>query len=100
VTERTREIGIRAALGATPTDIVRLIVGGGIWIVGAGLIVGVVAALQATRFLAASLYEVPARDTVTFVTITLFLFAVALAAQAVPIVRAMQVDPTVALRQE
>jgi putative ABC transport system permease protein len=99
VAERTHEIGLRAALGATPGNIVRLIVGNGLIVVGAGLGVGVVAALGATRYLQASLYEVRAHDPLTFVTILLVLFVVALAAQIVPIARALRIEPNVALRQ-
>jgi putative ABC transport system permease protein len=100
VAERTREIGIRAALGATSRDIVRLIIGGGLSVVSAGLGVGVLVALVATQYLDASLYHVGARDPLTFVIVTVVLFAVALAAQAIPIARAMRIQPTVALRQE
>ena len=100
VAERTREIGLRAALGATPGNIVRLIVGSGLVVVGSGLAVGVVAALGATRYLQASLYDVRASDPATFVTIAVILFAVALGAQILPIARALRVEPNVALRQE
>jgi len=99
VSERTREIGIRAALGASSRDIVRLIVGGGLGTVCSGLGAGVLAALAVTRYLDPSLYGVGARDPATFVTVTLVLFTVALAAQAVPLARALKIEPTVALRQ-
>jgi ABC-type antimicrobial peptide transport system permease subunit len=100
VSERTREIGIRSALGANSRDIVRLIVGGGLSVVAAGLAVGVLVALGATDYLDASLYQVGARDPLTFLTVTAILFAVALLAQAIPIARAMRIEPTIALRSE
>jgi putative ABC transport system permease protein len=100
VAERTREIGIRAALGAAPRDIVRLIVSGGLTVVCAGLAAGVIVALAATRFLESSLYEVSPADPVTFAIVAGVLLVVALVAQGVPILRAMRVDPSVALRQD
>jgi putative ABC transport system permease protein len=100
VAERTREIGIRAALGAAPGDIVRLIVGGGLRVVCAGLAAGVLAAWAATRLLEGSLYNVSTTDPATFAGASLLLLLVALVAQGVPIVRAMRVDPAIALRQD
>ncbi len=100
VAERTREIGIRAAMGARPRDIVRLVVGGGLTVVCAGLAVGLVLALAATRFLESSLYNVSATDPATFAGVAGVLLFVALIAQGVPVIRATRVDPTVALRQD
>jgi putative ABC transport system permease protein len=100
VAERTREIGIRAALGAQRRDIVRLIVGGGLTVVCGGLAAGLLVAVAASRALESSLYKVSPTDPATFAGVAVMLLLVALVAQGVPIVRAMRVDPTVALRQD
>src|SRR4029077_3682706 len=100
VAERTREIGIRAALGAQPRDIVRLVMGGGLTVVGAGLAAGLVLALVASRLLTSSLFDISATDPATFASVAAMLLLVALVAQVIPIIRAMRVDPTVALRQD
>jgi ABC-type antimicrobial peptide transport system permease subunit len=100
VSERTREIGIRAALGASRRDIVRLVLGSGLLVVSAGLGVGMLVATGVTQYLQGSLYGVSATDPVTFLGVIAVLFAVALVAQGIPIARAMRVDPAIALRQE
>jgi putative ABC transport system permease protein len=100
VAVRTREIGIREALGAAPGDIVRLVFGGGLAVVGGGLAAGLAIALAATRLLRGSLYGITATDPATLAAAALILFVVALLAHGVPLARAVAIDPAVALRQE
>jgi putative ABC transport system permease protein len=100
VVERTRELGIRAALGASRADIVRLVLGSGLTTVASGLAVGIVVAAAATRYLQGSLYAVSPTDPATFAVVVGVLFAVAALAQTLPVARAMRVDPAVALRQD
>jgi putative ABC transport system permease protein len=100
VVQRTREIGVREALGASPWDVIRLVLGSGLPVVGGGLAAGVVIALAASRFLRGSLYGITATDPATLAGATMILFLVALAAHGVPLARAMRIDPAVALRQE
>jgi predicted permease len=100
VAQRTREIGIRLALGAQRTDVLKLAMGQGLRLVLIGVGVGLVAALVLTRVMASLLFGVSATDPVTFVTISLLLLAVAMLASYIPSVRAMKVDPMVALRYQ
>jgi putative ABC transport system permease protein len=100
VAERTREIGIRSALGASRADIVRLVLASGLALVSAGLATGIVLAIATTRFLDNSLYGVKATDPATLAIVASVLFTVAAAAHLVPIARAMRVDPAIALRQD
>jgi putative ABC transport system permease protein len=100
VAQRTREIGIRMALGADRRNVRRLVVGQGARMVTAGLLIGVAGAFAGARSLSALLYGVAPHDPVTFGAVALGLGAVALVASWLPARRAMRVDPSEALRTE
>jgi putative ABC transport system permease protein len=100
VSQRTREIGVRMALGAHSGDVLRLILGEGLKLVLAGAALGIVFALVATRFITTMIYGVSATDPLIFLSVIILLVAVSLAACYVPARRAMRVDPIVALRYE
>ena len=100
VGQRTREIGIRMALGATPRSVVDLVVQHGLRLAGLGLLIGLAAALGLARFLQSSLYEVSPFDPVSFVAVALVLSAIGALACWLPARRATRVDPVEALRAE
>ena len=100
VSSRTREIGIRMALGAAASDVVRGVVRSSLRLLALGTAVGLALALAATRLLSSLLYGVTATDPVTFVGVPLLLAVVALVASYLPARRATRVDPMVALRAE
>ena len=100
VTQRRREIGIRMALGAAKTDVLRMMVREGMLLVAAGCVIGLAGGIAATSTLKALLFNVRPADPLAVVTPVLLLLLVGLAASALPARRAAQVDPMLALRQE
>jgi len=100
VTQRTREIGVRVALGADARSVRRLVVGGGLRLTALGIVLGTAAAAASTRALASLLYGVSPVDPLSFSAIALLVMAIALAAAYVPARRATLIDPTEALRAD
>lgn len=97
---RTREIGVRIALGARSGDVLRLIVAEGLKLVLGGMLIGIAGALVLTRLLEGMVYSVSLRDPLIFVLVTLLMIVVSLLACYVPARRATCVDPVMALRHE
>jgi putative ABC transport system permease protein len=100
VTQRTREIGIRMALGAQRTQMLGMVLRQSLTLVVVGLAIGFLVALVATRLMATLLYGVGANDLSTYAIVIVLLGAAALLASYIPARRAMKVDPMVALRYE
>ena len=100
VSQRTREIGIRIALGAQKRDIFRMVVGHGLILSLIGVVIGLAASLMLTRYLASLLYGVSSTDPATITSVALLLITVALLACSIPARRATRVDPMSALRHD
>ena len=100
VEQQTREIGIRSALGAKRSHILKLVIGHGVGMAFVGILLGVIASFGLTRFLAGLLYGITAVDPITFISISILLLIVSVLACYIPARRATKVDPLVALRYE
>jgi ABC-type antimicrobial peptide transport system permease subunit len=100
VTQRTQEIGIRMALGAQTSDVMKVVMRNGVMLTVAGVTIGLAASLVLTRLISDLLFGVKPTDPATLVAITLLLLVVALVACFIPARRATRVDPIVALRYE
>jgi putative ABC transport system permease protein len=100
VTQRTREIGVRMALGAETGSVIRLVLGGSMRLAAAGAILGLLAAMAITRVLRSMLYGVGAADPLTFAAVALLVTIIAMVASYVPARRALRVDPADALRAD
>jgi ABC-type antimicrobial peptide transport system permease subunit len=100
VTQRSRELGVRVALGANTRDVLGLVLGQGAKLALLGVVIGLAASFAVTRVMTNMLFNVSATDPLTFVVISLLLISVALVASYLPARRATKVDPIVALRAE
>ena len=100
VTKRAREVGVRMALGASPRDVARLVLAGGLRAIVAGMIIGLGGALLLTRYLETLLFGIDARDPATFASAVGVLAGVALMAHLIPLRRALRIEPAAALRAD
>jgi len=97
VAQRTHEIGVRMALGAKRSDVLKLVLARSLKLISAGTVIGLIIAVMSTHTLRALLYSVSAFDAPTFVLVTILLAAVALVASYLPAMRASKADPMIAL---
>ena len=100
VGQRVNEIGLRVALGASPADVLRMVLRQSLVLTGIGIVVGLAGAAAVTQLLTSMLFGVKATDPMTYALVVALLIAVALLATYVPARRAMRVDPMAALRYE
>ena len=100
VTQRTRELGVRVALGATRDNVLGLVLRQGLVLAGTGTVIGLAGAFALTRFIGSQLFATKPTDPLTFASVTALLIAVAIGATLIPALRATRVDPLVALREE
>jgi ABC-type antimicrobial peptide transport system permease subunit len=100
VNQQRQEIGVRVALGATPTSVLSLIVGRGMLLAGLGVIVGLIGAALLTRSMQSVLYDIRPSDPMTFVQVVAVLFGASLLASWLPARRALAIDPVTALRYD
>jgi putative ABC transport system permease protein len=100
VAHRTQELGIRMALGATKTDILRLVIRNGLLVTGAGIVIGLAGSIALTRLLGTVLYQTSATDPITFAASAVLFSAAAVLASCLPARRATRIDPALALRTE
>jgi len=100
VAQRRREIGVRIALGASPTNVVQLVVSGGVRLVALGIALGAAAALVAGRGMAALLFQETPNDPVVYLIVAAVLLAVSVVATAAPALSAARVDPNLSLRTD
>jgi ABC-type antimicrobial peptide transport system permease subunit len=100
VTERTREIGLRSALGATPRRIAAFVLGQGLILAAIGLVIGLAATVGATQGIASLLFGVEPFDPITYVGVAALLLAVAFIASYAPAFRAARIDPAITLRAD
>jgi ABC-type antimicrobial peptide transport system permease subunit len=100
VSQRTQELGVRVALGATAGTVIRLVLADGVRVVALGLVLGAIVALAFANRITPLLYHISGKDPVTYAGVVVVLFAVAVVASLAPAIRASRVDPNVALRAE